>query len=103
MKRTFFIALLCLACCVNSFSQNTLTLREDNIDEVVSAMTDEEKVALLVGGPGTLVPGAAGYTREIARLGIPMTVLADGPRCVGEPVDNKNLKTTFCDYFCLKQ
>ena len=79
MKRTFFIALLCLACCVNSFSQNTLTLREDNIDEVVSAMTDEEKVALLVGGPGTLVPGAAGYTREIARLGIPMTVLADGP------------------------
>ena len=79
MKRTFFIALLCLACCINSFSQNTLTLREDNIDEVVSAMTDEEKVALLVGGPGTLVPGAAGYTREIARLGIPMTVLADGP------------------------
>ncbi len=79
MKRTFFIALLCLACCVNSFSQNTLTLREDNIDEIVSAMTDEEKVALLVGGPGTLVPGAAGYTREIARLGIPMTVLADGP------------------------
>ena len=79
MKRTFFIALLCLACCVNSFSQNTIVLREDNIDEVISAMTNEEKVALLVGGPGNLVHGAAGYTREIERLGIPMTVLADGP------------------------
>ena len=79
MKKSCFIALLCLACCLDSFSQNTVTLREDNIDEVVSAMTNEEKVALLVGGPGAMVPGAAGYTREIARLGIPMTVLADGP------------------------
>ena len=79
MKRICFIALLCLACCLNSISQNNLVLREDNIDEVVSAMTNEEKVSLLVGGPGSLVPGAAGYTREIARLGIPMTVLADGP------------------------
>ena len=80
MKKTCFIALLCLACCLNSFAQKNIpVLREDNIDEVITAMTTEEKVSLLVGGPGSLVPGAAGYTREIERLGIPMTVLADGP------------------------
>ncbi len=79
MKKSNFIVLLCLACCFNSFAQNTPLLREDNIEEVLNAMTIEEKVNLLVGGPGSLVPGAAGYTREIARLGIPMTVLADGP------------------------
>lgn len=80
MKRTCFIALLCLACCFNSLAQhNGLVLREDNIEEVLNAMTIEEKVSLLVGGPGNLVPGVAGYTREIERLGIPMTVLADGP------------------------
>jgi beta-glucosidase len=80
MKRTCFIVLLCIACCFNSFGQhNGLVLREDNIEEILNAMTIEEKVSLLVGGPGNLVPGAAGYTREIERLGIPMTVLADGP------------------------
>ena len=80
MKKNCFIALLCLACCFNSFAQhNGLVLREDNIEEILNAMTIEEKVSLLVGGPGSLVPGAAGYTREIERLGVPMTVLADGP------------------------
>ena len=79
MKRTYFIVMLCIACCFNSMAQNNLTLREDNIEAILNAMTIEEKVELLVGGPGSLVPGAAGYTREIARLGIPMTVLADGP------------------------
>ena len=65
----------------NGFAQNkeSLTLREDNIEAIIAAMTNEEKVTLLVGGPGDLVPGAAGYTRAIPRLGIPMTVLADGP------------------------
>ena len=82
MKRNF-IALLCLSCgllvATSSFAQKNITLREDNIDEVLKAMTVEEKVSLLVGGSGDLVPGAAGYTRAIPRLGIPMTVLADGP------------------------
>ena len=82
MKRNF-IALLCLSCgllvATSSFAQKNITLREDNIDEVLKDMTVEEKVTLLVGGSGDLVPGAAGYTRAIPRLGIPMTVLADGP------------------------
>ena len=67
-------------------------LRADNIDEVLKAMTLEEKAKLMVGGAnnffGTdavvggeadLVAGAAGTTPLIERLGIPATVLTDGP------------------------
>ena len=67
-------------------------LRADNIDEVMKAMRLEEKASLLVGGANNffsegavvgneskLVPGAAGVTAPIARLGIPATVLTDGP------------------------
>ena len=82
MKKPYIIILLCIAYCFNGIAQNSkdnLKLRADNIEEIINTMTTEEKVSLLVGGPGNLVPGAAGYTREIERLGIPMTVLADGP------------------------
>ena len=79
MKKSNFIALLCLTCSIHVFAQNNNILREDNIEAVIASMTTEEKVTLLVGGSGDLVPGAAGYTRAISRLGIPMTVLADGP------------------------
>ena len=80
MKKLNFIALLCLACSITCSAQISHPfLREDNIEEILNVMTNEEKVTLLVGGSGDLVPGAAGYTRAIPRLGIPMTVLADGP------------------------
>lgn len=66
-------------------------LSEGNIDEVLKAMTLEEKAELSVGiGWGqqlggitgssvSLVPGAAGTTHAIPRLGIPATSLPDGP------------------------
>lgn len=64
-------------------------LREDNIPEVVAAMTPEEKCTLIIGGraasfngigfTNTGVPGAAGVINGIPRLGIPTIVLADGP------------------------
>ena len=55
-------------------------LRKDNIDEVLQAMTLEEKASLLVGtSPDNLVPGTADGTRAIPRLGIPQTVFSDGP------------------------
>lgn len=79
-----------------SMSAQSLRLNENNIDEIVKAMTLEEKAQLLVGrgrsvaflaafgGNGMLgqhadiVSGAAGSTFELKRLGITPTVVADG-------------------------
>jgi beta-glucosidase len=67
---------------------------EKSIDAVIEAMTLQEKAFLLVGGnkgglvgengeiiggQSTKVPGAAGQTQAIERLGIPAIVMADGP------------------------
>ena len=88
MKR-FLITLAALGMAFTAVAQPQL--REDNIDEVLKAMTLQEKATLLVGGARAAmvngvtsgvaanVPGAAGNTRPIERLGIPSTVLADGP------------------------
>lgn len=77
-------------CAVPVFAQPQLS--KDNVDEVLAAMTLEEKATLVIGAgwgnmaPGSLTasdavlcPGAAGTTQAIPRLGIPKTVLADGP------------------------
>ena len=79
-------------------------LSKDNIDEVIKAMTLEEKATLLTGGRGTssgvLVPGAAGSTRGIDRLGIPPTVLADGPAGLRiTPVRANASQTYYCTGF----
>ncbi|MFC0559149.1 beta-glucosidase [Halalkalibacter alkalisediminis] len=65
-----------------------------SIDAVIAAMTLQEKAAMVVGantvsidpvngeiigGQSRKVPGAAGQTQSIPRLGIPAIVLADGP------------------------
>ena len=89
MKKTLLTGALLLATTA-IFAQPQLT--KDNIDEVLGAMTLEEKATLLVGsGWGSmtagsmtasataLVPGAAGTTRAIERLGVTQAVLADGP------------------------
>ena len=88
MKRIFLIVAAGLMA-LSAAAQPQLT--KDNIDEVLKAMTLEEKATLLVGGAraqivngvtsgvAAQVPGAAGNTRPIERLGIPGTVLADGP------------------------
>ena len=88
-------------------------LRADNIDEVLKAMTLEEKAKLLVGGANNffstgavvggeakLVPGAAGTTAEIARLGIPATVLTDGPAGVRiDPIRKGSNQTYYATAF----
>ena len=84
-------------------------LKADNIDEVLQAMTLEEKAQLLVGGGNDgfvgsgamlghqkkLVAGAAGITVEIPRLGIPATVLADGPAGVHIDPQRDNAPATY--------
>ena len=83
-------------------------LRADNIDEVLKAMTLEEKAKLLVGGANTffgdqaavggeadLVAGAAGTSPAIPRLGIPATVLTDGPAGVRIAPTRKGTDKTF--------
>ncbi|MCW3787320.1 glycoside hydrolase family 3 C-terminal domain-containing protein [Plebeiibacterium sediminum] len=92
MKNLFKILILLM----NVFlihSLNAQKLSSDNIDEILKAMTLEEKAKLLVGTPNhlfgggestvghteELVPGAAGTTQNIERLGITSTVLSDGP------------------------
>ena len=76
-----------------AMSQNAPQLTANNIDEVLAAMTLEEKAQMLVGdgndgfvGSGAmlghqakLVAGAAGQTVGLSRFGIPATVMADGP------------------------
>ena len=89
MKKIFLIATAVL-CTLALFAQPKL--QNDNIDEILKALTLEEKATLLVGGGWgsmtagsltasneSLVSGAAGTTRAIPRLGIPVTVVADGP------------------------
>lgn len=85
-------------------------LSENNIDEVIKAMTLEEKAKLVVGGgwgsmaAGSMtasdertVPGAAGTTQAIQRLGIPLTVLADGPAGLRiNPTRQGDSQTYYC-------
>ena len=66
-------------------------LQSNNIDEILKAMTPEEKVQLGVGagkkttrqgvptGTIELIKDAAGMTKAIDRLGISAAVVADGP------------------------
>ena len=81
------------ALATSMMAQSAPQLNANNIDEVIKAMTLEEKAQLLVGGgndgfvgSGAMlghqkkyVPGAAGTTVAIPRLGIPATVQCDGP------------------------
>ena len=84
-------------------------LNAGNIDDVLKAMTLEEKAQLLVGdgndgfiGSGAmlghqakLVAGAAGQTVAIKRLGIPATVLSDGPAGIHIDPIRKGTSQTF--------
>ena len=87
-------------------------LRADNVEEVLKAMTLQEKATLLVGGARAAivngvtsgvaadVPGAAGNTRPIERLGIPSTVLADGPAGLRiQPTRPGDANTYYCTGF----
>ena len=114
MKKTILTA-----CAILIGSMGTLMaqpkLQADNVDEVLKAMTLEEKAMLVVGGNRQIasaadngmigshaqrVPGAAGTTQAIPRLGIPSTVLTDGPAGVRiNPRRDNDQNTYFCTGF----
>ena len=110
MKKIFAIGAMLLGS-VAMFAQPQLS--KDNIDEVLGAMTLDEKATLLVGGgwgsmtagsmtasSEVLVAGAAGTTRPIERLGIPATVLADGPAGLRiSPTRANDPETYYCTGF----
>ena len=110
MKKTT-ILLAAVLCVSPLMAQPKLT--KDNIDEVIKAMTLEEKATLLVGGARAAnvegvtsgvaagpVEGAAGNTRPIARVGIPMTYLADGPAGLRiNPTRQGTTETFYCTGF----
>ena len=109
MKAKLIIATVMMA--TTATAQPRLT--PQNIDQVVKNMTIEEKANLLVGysfgntyfglptnpdpNAGAIVLGAAGNTAKIERLGIPHTVLTDGPAGVHISEKRPNDPNT---YYC---
>lgn len=104
------ICVAAIVCTVGLSAQtNVPKLNANNIDEVIKAMTLEEKASILVGGGNAgfagsgammgaqkkLVAGAAGITVAIPRLGIPSTVLTDGPAGVHIDATREGTSQTF--------
>ena len=108
---TLAVAGLMLASC----AKQELKLNQNNIDEIVAAMTLEEKAQLIIGvgmqgvdvdkpvigsTDGGKVPGAAGYTASIERLGIPAIALCDGPAGLRiQPTREGDEATYYCTHF----
>lgn len=80
MKK-ILLSVALLAVATSSFAQPKLN--KNNIDEVIAAMTVEEKINMLLGCGQSFgevkFPGTAGRTFDIPRLGIESAYLADGP------------------------
>ncbi|MDE5585012.1 MAG: glycoside hydrolase family 3 protein, partial [Muribaculaceae bacterium] len=108
------IGLAVMATVIASCGSKAPQLSPDNIDEVIAAMTPEEKVKLVIGtgmkgfsGDSAVVgavkgkvPGAAGTTYPIPRLGIPSIVLADGPAGLRiDPTRPDDSETYYCTHF----
>ncbi len=96
-------------CVAGAASAQAPQLNAHNIDQVLQAMTLEEKAQMLVGGGNDgfvgsgsmlghqkkLVAGAAGITVAIPRLGIPATVVCDGPAGVHIDAHREGTSQTF--------
>ena len=105
---------VCTACICMSASAQTPKFGVDPLDKVISAMTLDEKLDVLIGSSGNqstdanatignaseLVPGAAGQLNGVPRLGIPSTVVADGPAGLRiQPKRQGTDKTFYCTHF----
>lgn len=123
-KFTLLFFLILIGLQGKSQSDNIPKLGRDPVKKVIDAMTLEEKAYFVTGAgmfiPGTsqlsenistpgaptvghtqkLIPGAAGTTYEIPRLGIPAMVFADGPAGLRiNPVRENDSATYYCTAF----
>jgi len=95
------------------YEDTRLSIKE-RAHDLVTKMTNDEKAAFLMGTgmPGFdgikpvvgaiegRVPGAAGGTYEIKRLGIPAIIVADGPAGLRiKPIRDNDSKTYYCTAF----
>lgn len=115
MKKLVLSTVL-VSCAMVSSAQ--VKLQRDNVDEILKSMTRKEKATLvvgtsrqgatggiqnangMVGAHADAVPGAAGTTQPIIRLGVPASVLTDGPAGVRiSPTRPNDSKTYYCTGF----
>ena len=105
MRRLIYSLIPALLFSLSAMAQG-FTLRQDPVDTVLSQLTLKEKASLVVGagyksmlagsfGFNVPVPGAAGMTRAVPRLGIPSIVLSDGPAGVRINPKRKGSRQTF--------
>lgn len=113
MKKQLLL-MACAATVLSACGPKVPQLGKSSLDDVIAAMTLEEKVRLVigtgmagfsgdsavVGETHSLVPGAAGTTYRIERLGIPAVVLADGPAGLRiNPTRDGDSVTYYCTHF----
>lgn len=108
------LLLASILCSSTTVAGKSPTLTPDNIDKIVRAMTLDEKLDLIVGSRGNvdseasatvgssskIIPGAAGESNPISRLGIPPMILADGPAGLRiKPTRENDNRTYYCTHF----
>ena len=113
MKKTTLM-LLTAAAVISCAPKGDPQLGKDSLDKVIAAMTIEEKAHFIIGTgmagdtgndpvigmTQNIVPGAAGTTYPIERLGIPAIVLADGPAGLRiNPTREGDDQTYYCTHF----
>ncbi|MDL2212863.1 glycoside hydrolase family 3 C-terminal domain-containing protein [Bacteroides sp. OttesenSCG-928-J23] len=114
MNTKTILIILTSALIFASCAEKVPKLGKAPVDDIIAAMTLDEKVKLLigtgmagltgdsavVGETKSLVPGAAGTTYPIPRLGIPAIVLADGPAGLRiSPTRENDANTYYCTAF----
>ena len=115
MKKTAYLRIVVGLFAFTAYMGNSVAqskLNANNIDEVVKSMTLHEKASLVVGTGwvestsanlgsfAKLIPGAAGTTFSIPRLGITTMVLSDGPAGLRiNPTRDYDSHTYYCTHF----
>ena len=117
-RKKVFGAVCALFSSMAMTAQNAPQIGSASLDEVIKAMTLDEKICIvtgtgdddvpagttdmlqMIGSTRKIVPGAAGTTHAIPLLGIPAIVMADGP--AGVRIDSKRTgtdSTFYCTHF----